>query len=138
MIQKSILIITLLFMVLSCQNTTNPKHDSWESIDIPIDSNCNFYMMYFSTGDYIFRISSSGQCLSLTKELFLKQYDQLLKEHQNKIPLKYGKIIFDYDSFEKDSIFTNDLMRLTNFYYKTTSKMIENSKERIVIEIYKE
>jgi hypothetical protein len=91
--------------------------------------------MYFSTGDYIFRVSSSGQCQSLTREMFLSKYDHLLKEHINEIPLKSGKIIFDYYSFENDLIFTNELIRITNFYFNAKSKMIENSNKRIIIEI---
>lgn len=135
MTRKIILLAAIILIPFGCKEKSECRHESWKYIDLSVDSNCNFYMMYFLTGDYMFRISSSGKCDSLTKEVFINKYEKILKEHQNEIPIKSGKIIFDYYSFKKDPILTVKLMKLTELYFKAKTKIIENSDE-LVIEVY--
>lgn len=83
----------------------------------------------------MFRISSSGKCRSLTKEVFIDTYENLLKEHGNKIPIQSGKIIFDYYSFKTDSMLVTKLRKLTEAYFKQKTKLIDNSN-LLIIEVY--
>ena len=137
MTKEAALIICMVIAVWGCRNNSNHEGEEWVSADVRIDSTCTMYIMYppTATGEYMFRVSSSGACQSLTKEVFLKEYDMLLKEHRDAIILKTGKIVFDYYSFKQDSTFTNELVRITNVYFKTKSKVTENSEERVVIEV---
>lgn len=59
----------------------------------------------------------------------------MLKEHLKEIPLKSGKIIFDYRPLHKSRLLSEKLMGLTNSYFNTKIKMIENT-DTTIIEVY--
>ncbi|MGE0637745.1 MAG: hypothetical protein AB7G44_16845 [Bacteroidia bacterium] len=136
MTKEAALIICMVIAVSGCRNNSKQEGEELVSADSRIDSACTMYIMYSptATGNYMFKVSSSGACQSLTKEVFLKEYNMLLKEHRDDITLKTGKIVFDYYSFKQDSIFIDELIRITDFHFKTKSAVTENSEERIVIE----
>ncbi|MFT3796501.1 hypothetical protein [Flavobacterium sp.] len=129
---KKILYLLCIMIVISCKNKLEHATENWKFIDIKIDSNCKFYIMHFIEGDYMFRVSSSGSCESLTSSLFLKKYDEALKNHKNEISIKSGKMVFN--SFEQDTNFANKLAAITNFHFKRKVKIIENS-DRIILQL---
>lgn len=60
--QKIIVVLTLLFMAFGCKKEMECGHENWKYIDLNVNSDCNFYVMYFLEGNYIFRIATSGKC----------------------------------------------------------------------------
>ncbi|MFN3968341.1 hypothetical protein [Flavobacterium sp.] len=139
MIKRITFILSIILVVVGCRKNTidcDHEQESWKAIDIPIDENCNFYMMYMLSGENMFRISSSGKCQSLTKEVYINKYQNLLTEHGNEIPIRSGKIIFESHSFNGDSMFVNKLINVTNTYFKTKSRIVENGQKSLTIEIY--
>lgn len=110
-------------------NLENTNTKNLEFIDVKIDKNCNFYLLYFREGSIIGKINTSGNCKILTKENYYKAYEKLIKNNINRIPLKKGKLIFEFESKSIDSIYIGKLIDLTKIYFKSKCG-ITSIKER--------
>ncbi len=136
---KHLISLTLLVLIISCKNKKDEIHgnENWEIIDSKVDSTCNLYLMNFTNGNYMFRLASSGRCQSLTKEFYTTKYQQIVEENGDKIHIKEGKIIFEYYSLKPDSIFIHNILKITENYFKGKGRIIENSSEKLEIELVK-
>lgn len=72
---------------------------------------CNVYTMLFEQGDYIFRFALSGRCPTLTRELYLDQYTNFLKDYSDSLTYSEGKFI-RLDFYEKMGIDKDMIARL--------------------------
>lgn len=136
---KYFLIIILTLFLSNCKekdaNLENTNTKNIEFSDVKIDENCNFYFLFFREGSIIGKINTSGNCKKLTREIYYKTYEKLLQNNISKIPLKSGKLIFEYESNDNDSLFTIKLNEISKKYFKSKSKIISKTERELTLEI---
>ncbi len=138
-LMKYFLIFILTLFLNNCKekdvNLENTNTKNPEFIDVKIDNNCNFYFLYFREGSIIGKINTSGNCKKMTKEVYCKAYEKLLQNNINKIPLKSGKLIFEFESNNNDSLFINELNDISKKYFKSKCEIISKKETELTLEI---
>lgn len=136
---KYFLIIILTLFLSNCKekdaNLENTNTKNLEFIDVKIDNNCNFYLLFFREGSIIGKINTSGNCKKMTSEIYYKAYEKLLQNNINKIPLKSGKLIFEFESKNNDSLFITKLNEISKKYFKSKCEIISKKERELTLEI---
>lgn len=97
---KYTLIITALFLLLSCKNKDEEigRPDPYILTEKNISEDCSAYQMRFKKGHYILNFALSGTCKKLKFEEYIQEYSRYLNQYQDSLLVRKGYIMLKYHS----------------------------------------
>ena len=139
--RKSALVIELLCIIgiitfmFSCNDVEEGGKEGWDYDTIVLDSSCSMYIEY-PKGKYFLNISTIDSCINLNNFGYLKGYEELLEKYSHKLFEKKGIATFQTPfNLSKDTMFTNNLINITNTFFKAYSSIVKKENFVFVIDV---
>jgi len=124
---KYTLIITALFLLLSCKNKDEEigRPDPYILTEKNISEDCSAYQMRFKDGKYIFNFALSGTCKKIKAEDYVKEYSRYLKFYNDSLVLRKGYILIQYYGIHSDiKDFQDSIINITKRNFKTNVSLV--------------
>ncbi|MFD1602126.1 hypothetical protein ACFSJW_19275 [Flavobacterium artemisiae] len=135
---KTSVIVTLLFLCLSCKNKEDEigRPDPYILTENHISEDCSAFQMRFDKGDYILNFALTGTCPKLKPEEYTKEYSRYLKVYNDSLSLRKGFILIKYHGFNTNiKRFQDSIIQITKRNFKTNVSLIEEENEFFMIQV---
>ena len=138
---KYTLIITALFLLLSCKNRDEEigRLDPYILTEKNISEDCSAYQMRFKKGDYILNFALSGTCKKLKFEEYIQEYSRYLNHYQDSLLVRKGYIMLKYHSHNFLNInikdFQDSIINVTKRNFKTNVSLVESDDGFFIVKV---
>ena len=135
---KYTLIITALFLLLSCKNKDEEigRPDPYILTEKNISEDCSAYQMRFKKGDYILNFALSGTCKKVKAEDYVKEYSRYLKFYNDSLVLRKGYILIQYYGIHSDiKDFQDSMINITKRKFKTKVSLVESDDGFFIVKV---
>lgn len=135
---RTIVIITVLFLLLSCKKDDNEigRPDPYILTENHFSEDCSAFQMRFDKGDYILNFALTGTCPKLKPEEYTKEYSRYLKVYNDSLPLRKGFILVKYHGFNSNiKTFQDAIIQITKRNFKTNVSLVEEDNDFFMIQV---